>query len=161
SYVYSEITYNASASLSGSSVDECRNIADKALKISETCAYLNCTFAGIWNGGGGDGVGFVNASDHITKAYPSDFEVAAKLACQTKFEDAASVFPSVDESDLPYICLDLVYQYSLLVDGFGLDPAQEITLVKKIKYQDGWVEAAWPLGSAIEAVSSSSSSAEL
>ncbi|POO00337.1 Nucleoside phosphatase [Trema orientale] len=177
SYVYSEITYNASASSSGSSVDECRNIADKALKISETCAYLNCTFAGVWNGGGGDGVsnlyvgsfffdragqvGFVNASDHIAKAYPSDFEAAAKLACQTKFEDAASVFPGVDESDLPYICLDLVYQYSLLVDGFGLDPSQEITLVKKIKYQDGWVEAAWPLGSAIEAVSSSSSTAEL
>ncbi|XP_062113676.1 apyrase 1-like isoform X2 [Humulus lupulus] len=171
-YTYSEVTYNATAS--GSSIDECRNVADKALRISDTCSYPNCTFAGIWNGGGGDGVsdlyvgsfffdranqvGFINGSDNVAKAYPAQFKKAATLACRTKLKDAKSVFPGVDESDLPYICLDLVYQYSLLVDGFGLDPSQEITLMKKIKYQDGLAEAQWPLGSAIEVVSSSSSS---
>ncbi|XP_062114686.1 apyrase 2-like, partial [Humulus lupulus] len=174
SYTYSGVTYNAKASRRGSSINKCRNVADKALRISETCSYLNCTFSGIWNGGGGLGesnlyvgsfffdranqVGFINGSDNVAKAYPAQFKKAATLACRTKLKDAKSVFPGVDESDLPYICLDLVYQYSLLVDGFGLDPSQEITLMKKIKYQDGWAEAQWPLGSAIEVVSSSSSS---
>lgn len=48
-----------------------------------------------------------------------DFEKAAKLACQTKLEDAKSTYPNVEEGNLPYLCMDLVYQYTLLVFGFG------------------------------------------
>jgi len=36
----------------------------------------------------------------------------------------------------------------------GLDPLQEITAGKQIEYQDALVEAAWPLGNAVEAISS-------
>jgi len=36
----------------------------------------------------------------------------------------------------------------------GLDPLQEITAGKQIEYQDSLVEAAWPLGNAVEAISS-------
>lgn len=48
-----------------------------------------------------------------------DFEDAAKRACETKFEDAKSTYPRPDEDQLPYLCMDLVYQFTLLVDGFG------------------------------------------
>ena len=36
----------------------------------------------------------------------------------------------------------------------GIDPWEEITVAQQIEYQDALVEAAWALGSAIEAISS-------
>jgi apyrase len=35
----------------------------------------------------------------------------------------------------------------------GLDPLQEITTGTKIEYQEAFVDAAWPLGNAVEAIS--------
>ncbi|KAK9072685.1 hypothetical protein SSX86_009120 [Deinandra increscens subsp. villosa] len=171
-YTYGGVDYKVSSPSSGSNIDECRKEVLKALKVNEpSCPYTECTFGGVWNGGGGDGqkslyvgsyfydrarqVGFINASDPVAEVRPVDFEVLAKRACQTTLEDAKSTYPGVDDVDLPYICMDLVYEYTLLVDGFGLEPLKDITLVKQVVYQDSVVEAAWPLGSAIEALSSS------
>ncbi|KAK6161654.1 hypothetical protein DH2020_005035 [Rehmannia glutinosa] len=131
SYKYGQAVFKASALPSGSSLSKCRETAIKALKA-----------------------GFIDPSLAVAKVHPADFEDAAKRACETRLEDARSIYPRVEPDNLPYLCMDLVYQFTLLVDGFGLDPWQEITLVKKVKYQDSLVEAAWPLGSAIEAVSS-------
>lgn len=50
---------------------------------------------------------------------PLDYMEAAKLVCATKFEDIKSNFPNTEDDDIPYLCMDLVYQYTLLVDGFG------------------------------------------
>ncbi|XP_020229534.1 apyrase 2 [Cajanus cajan] len=171
SYKYGGKSYKASSSSSGASLNECKSIALKALKVNEsTCTHMKCTFGGIWNGGGGDGqknlfvasfffdraaeAGFADPNSPVAIVRPADFEDAAKRACQTKLENAKSTYPHVEEGNLPYLCMDLIYQYTLLVDGFGIYPWQEITLVKKVKYDDALVEAAWPLGSAIEAVSS-------
>ncbi|KAM3690482.1 hypothetical protein ACB098_09G127800 [Castanea mollissima] len=170
SYTYGGTEYKAFAS-SGSNMDECRRIVSNALKVNEsTCKHMKCTFGGVWNGGGGDGqknlfvasfffdraaeAGFADPNLPIAKVHPAEFEDAAKRACETKLADAKPLYRRVDEANLPFLCMDLVYQYTLLVEGFGLDPWQEITLVKQVKYQDALVEAAWPLGSAIEAVSS-------
>nr|AFK40353.1 unknown [Medicago truncatula] len=167
-YKYGGKSFKASSS--GASLNECKSVAHKALKVNEsTCTHMKCTFGGIWNGGGGDGqknlfvasfffdraaeAGFVDPNSPVAIVRPADFEDAAKQACQTKLENAKSTYPRVEEGNLPYLCMDLVYQYTLLVDGFGIYPWQEITLVKKVKYDDALVEAAWPLGSAIEAVS--------
>lgn len=173
SYKYGGETYEAKASPSGSNLDECRRGALKALRVNEsTCTHMKCTFGGIWNGGGGDGqknlfvasffydraaeAGFANPNSPVVKVRPVDFEDAAKRACATKLKDAKSTYPRVEADNLPYLCMDLVYQFTLLVDGFGLDPWQQITLVKQVKYQGALVEAAWPLGSAIDVISSNS-----
>ncbi|RDX73498.1 Apyrase 2, partial [Mucuna pruriens] len=169
SYNYGGKSFKASSSPSGASLNECKSIALKALKVNEsTCTYMKCTFGGIWNGGGGDGqknlfvasfffdraaeAGFADPNLPVVKVRPVDFEDAAKQACQTKLEDAKFTYQRVEEGNLPFLCMDLVYQYTLLVVGFGLDPLQQMTLVKKVKYHDALVEAAWPLGSAIEAM---------
>ncbi|XP_058737689.1 apyrase 2-like [Vicia villosa] len=168
SYNYGGKSFKASSS--GAGLNECKSVALKALKVNESsCTHMKCTFGGIWNGGGGDGqknlfvasfffdraaeAGFADPNKPVAIVHPMDFEEAAKQACQTKLKNAKSTYPRVEEGNLPYLCMDLIYQYTLLVDGFGIYPWQEITLVKKVKYEDALVEAAWPLGSAIEAVS--------
>ncbi|KAL5538095.1 hypothetical protein UlMin_045904, partial [Ulmus minor] len=62
--------------------------------------------------------GFVDPKVPVATVHPADFEDAAKRACQTKLEDAKSIYTRVEESNLPYLCMDLFYQYTLLVDGF-------------------------------------------
>jgi apyrase len=173
SYEYGGTSYKATASSSSASMNKCREVAIKALKVNEsTCTHMKCTFGGVWNGGGGDGqknlfvasfffdraaeAGFVDPNVAVARVRPVDFEEAAKRACETTLEDAKTTYPNVDVANYPFLCMDLVYQFTLLVDGFGLDPWQEITLVKKVEYKNSLVEAAWPLGSAIEVASSSS-----
>ncbi|MCL7038467.1 hypothetical protein MKW94_003718 [Papaver nudicaule] len=172
SYKYGGVSHDASASPSGSNVKQCHRAANKALKADEPkCTAMKCTFGGIWNGGGGDGqknlfvasfffdraaeAGFADPKLPTAKVRPVDFMDAAVRACATKLIDAKNAYPLVEEDNLPYLCMDLVYQYTLLTDGFGLAPKQVITLVKKVKYGNSLVEAAWPLGSAIEVASSS------
>ncbi|KAL1211570.1 Apyrase 1 [Cardamine amara subsp. amara] len=170
-YKYGGNVFKAAASPSGANLDECRRVVLNTLKVNDSlCTHMRCTFGGVWNGGGGGGqknmfvasfffdraaeAGFVDPKQPVAEVRPIDFEKAASKACNMRMEEGKSKFPRVEEDNLPYLCLDLVYQYALLVDGFGLRASQTITLVKKVKYGDYAVEAAWPLGSAIEAVSS-------
>lgn len=63
--------------------------------------------------------GIINPSLAVAKVRPADYESAANRACATGLEGAKSEFPRVEADNLPYLCMDLVYQYTLLVDGFG------------------------------------------
>ncbi|KAF3331888.1 putative apyrase 1 [Carex littledalei] len=170
-YKYGDDKFDASTAPSGTSYTKCRSDAVRGLKVDEpACTHMKCTFGGIWNGGGGDGqknlfvasfffdraaeAGFVDPKKSVAKVKASDFEDAAKRACKLNIKDAKATYPSVSDDNIPYLCMDLVYQFTLLVDGFGVDPYQEITLVKQVQYGDAYVEAAWPLGSAIEVASS-------
>ena len=64
--------------------------------------------------------GFVDPKKPIAKVKPSEFEDAAKRACGSNLEEAKKIYPRVEEGNLPYLCMDLVYQYTLLIDGFGM-----------------------------------------
>jgi apyrase len=48
-----------------------------------------------------------------------EFEEAAKRACETKLADAKTIYRRVEKNNLPFLCMDLMYQYTLLVEGFG------------------------------------------
>lgn len=49
-----------------------------------------------------------------------DLEIAAMRACKMNVEDATSAYPALQEfNTVPYVCMDLLYQYELLVHGFG------------------------------------------
>jgi hypothetical protein len=47
------------------------------------------------------------------------FKAAAEKACRLSVKEARVAYPNVSDNDLPYTCMDLTYQYTLLVDGFG------------------------------------------
>lgn len=65
-------------------------------------------------------VGIVNRSNPSTNLRLLEYEKVAKEACGvTSFEEAHSLYPDVPLFDLPYLCMDLVYVYTVLVDGFG------------------------------------------
>ncbi|KAJ9558908.1 hypothetical protein OSB04_013522 [Centaurea solstitialis] len=160
-YSYGKSEYKVSSGAHGANMNKCREEVVKALKVNESiCNYRKCSFDGVWDGGAGDGhkklyvasyffdraaeVGLFDITKSIAKTRPVDFRNAAERVCVTRYKDAN-----------PYILASTppTYPTYAWISSTNLDPMQEVTLVKKIKYTDALVEAAWPLGSAIEAVS--------
>lgn len=47
--------YNAISPSSGSDYEKCRENVLEALNLNAKCEVKNCTFNGVWNGGGGAG----------------------------------------------------------------------------------------------------------
>ncbi|KAJ3684284.1 hypothetical protein LUZ61_013448 [Rhynchospora tenuis] len=143
----------------------------QALNLNATCYVKNCTFDGAWNGGGGAGlktiylsngfhntgadIGITNSSNPSTDLRLSEYEKSAKVACgASSFEDARNLFPDVPVFDLPYLCMDLVYVYAVLVDGFGIDPTKLVTAVNSVPHGDSSMRVQWALGLALELISS-------
>ncbi|TKY62928.1 Nucleoside-triphosphatase protein [Spatholobus suberectus] len=170
-YTYSGADYKAYAPTSGSNFDECREIVLQALRVNEPCPHQNCTFGGIWDGGRGSGqknlvvsssfyylateVGFTDPKKPNSKSHPVDWEIAAKQACKITFEDVKSTYPNVQQAKLHiYAWILHTSIHCSLMDLVGLDPQQAITVADGIEYQDAVVATAWPLGTAIEAISS-------
>ncbi|KAE8785179.1 Apyrase [Hordeum vulgare] len=165
-YSYNGEDYEASASPEGAAYGRCREEVARALRLDAPCAASNCTFGGVWGGGGGAGqdtlyaasslygkatqVGWVDKGAPSARSSPAAFRDAAEMVCPLGVREAEAAYP--DLLDAPYACMDLVYDYTLLVHGFGLAPTNEVTLVEKVKHGEYLIKAVWPLGEAIQAV---------
>uniref|UniRef100_A0A0D9XNL1 Apyrase n=1 Tax=Leersia perrieri TaxID=77586 RepID=A0A0D9XNL1_9ORYZ len=166
-FVYNGESYDATAPAQGADYNKCRKDVMVALNLHAPCKTKNCTFNGVWNGGGGAGqnelyvassfyymasdIGFIDREAHSAKSTPAAYKDAAEKVCRLSVQEAKAAYPRA--RDHAYLCMDLIYQYTLLVDGFGLEARKEITLVEKVKHGEYHIDAAWPLGTAIEAVS--------
>lgn len=62
----------------------------------------------------------------------------------------------MDASKGQFFCMDLVYQYEMMVEGFQIDPDQDVTLIRQISYRVEPVEVTWPLGAAIQSLAAQS-----
>ncbi|KAF3667060.1 Apyrase [Capsicum annuum] len=170
-YSYGGVAYKVKAPKEGSNWKRCRRLTRQALNVKAKCINEECTFNGVWNGGGGDGQDTIHASSFfydigaqvglVDPKFPSaivkpvQYLKSAKVACQTKAADIKTVFPNTQDRNLPYLCMDLIYEYTLLVEGFGLSRYKKIRVIRDVQYKNYLVGAAWPLGCAIDLVSSS------
>lgn len=55
-YDYNGEVYTAKPPRSGTNLRRCRALSRKVLKIDAPCPRSNCTFDGVWSGGGGEGL---------------------------------------------------------------------------------------------------------
>ena len=171
SYTYAGATVKAAAAASGSAAG-CLSAAVGSLNADKSCAPApagECGFNGAWGGGGGAGAAEFYVSSYFwdraqqaglvpegalqVKLTPGAYLEAAQTACAAPSGGIGEAFPGVPSgADGQLFCLDVVYCHALLTSGFGLEEAQEVTLVKQVEYRGEGVEAAWPLGAAINSL---------
>lgn len=165
-YEYGGKTFPAVGHDSGAEFEQCVATVLAALKQEETCGapQIQCSFGGAWGGprlpdsfyvssyfwDRAAEAGLVDGKDAVQAAInPSSFKKMAQHACALDVNTLAEKFPEVQEEHRPYFCLDLTYAHVLLTSGFKIPDMQKLTLVKKVEYQGEMIEAAWPLGAAI------------
>ena len=158
----------AEPAAAGADAAACAATAETALDTAASCApapAAECGFAGAWGGGGGPGaqrfyvssyfwdraaaIGVIPTGAIDAVVTPGAFSAAAAKACP-----GTGVFPGAPTAgdDAALFCLDLSYCGALLTTGFGLAESSKVTLVKQVRYNGAPVEAAWPLGAAVDAL---------
>lgn len=169
-YKYGPATHDlAAAATGGASFGQCAAVARDALAKGRPCgAPANeCSFDGAWGGAGRPSALYVSSyfwdravdaglvadpAASVASVKPADLRKAGEKACAPHTDAVKAAFPAAPADVAPYLCLDLAFQHALLTHGFGLGEKQGVTLVKKVQYRGREVEAAWPLGAALDAL---------
>lgn len=169
SYEYGGKTMEMKPHADGSHHERCEAVVLTAMKHQSECGapQLQCTFNGAWGGPRVPTIFYISSYfwDRATdaglipeaktiqlKVRPSDFGSLAAKACSTDLADMEKTFPKMVEELRPFSCLDLSYAHTLLTKGFKIPDDAQIQLVKRVEYNGEEVEAAWPLGAAINAL---------
>lgn len=165
-YEYGGKTIPAIGHDQGAKHGECISTVLTALKNDAKCGapQKQCSFGGAWGGPRVPSIFYVSSyffdraheAGLITDAEaneamvaPRHFKDIAKKACDLHVDHVETQFPRVQEPHRPYFCLDLTYAHTILTHGFKIAEEKEVTLVKRVKYKNEFIEAAWPLGAAI------------
>lgn len=82
-----------------------------------------------------------------------EFAKRAAAVCGRAPAELAKSHKNLPEGGAPFLCLDLSFCHTVLTQGFDLPEASPLTLVKQVKYNGQAIEAAWPLGAAIDSLS--------
>jgi len=171
-YIYGGKTHRVKGGKTADAL-ACKSVVDEVLAPEKDCgahAQKDCSFNGVWDGSRGAGASTFYLSsylfDRVSQAglvdpekpsgdtTPKKILAAAKKACSLSPEQLLQEFKGVEEKDAPYYCHDLSYAHSLLTVGYKLAESGQVTLVKQVTYKDQRVEAAWPLGAALNSLSS-------
>ncbi|CAN6335425.1 unnamed protein product [Urochloa humidicola] len=124
----------------------------------------------VRNGGGGVGqdnlyvassfyyvaaeaVGIIASNTPSAKATPAAFRASAEKACQLSVEEAKIAYPNIIDGDVHTCAWTLPTSTLCSWMALAWSRQREINVVDKVKHGEQYVEAAWPLGTAIEAVS--------
>ncbi|KAF8062083.1 APY2 [Scenedesmus sp. PABB004] len=150
----------------------CAAVALKALDHDKDCGgpQADCSFSGAWRGKPPAMARVYYVSSYFWdraleagiiadaaatewSTSPRDFAARAGAACG---KDPAELSASLGlpPAQAPFFCLDLSFCHTVLTQGFDLPDDATLTLVKQVKYNGQVIEAAWPLGAAIDELSS-------
>uniref|UniRef100_A0A0E0R3L3 Uncharacterized protein n=1 Tax=Oryza rufipogon TaxID=4529 RepID=A0A0E0R3L3_ORYRU len=109
-YTYNDKQYDATTAPQGADYHKCREEVVKLLKVNAPCETKNCSFNGVWNGGGGAGqddlyvasafyyiashVGFIDSDAPSAKSTPATFKAIAEKACKLSVKEAKVEYPN-------------------------------------------------------------------
>ncbi|KAI8468567.1 MAG: nucleoside phosphatase family-domain-containing protein [Monoraphidium minutum] len=171
-YTYADKVHELENVTEAGNFDACAAAAVKALN-KEECAKVAdgaCSFNGVWRKpppgmkrvyyissyfwDRAEDAGIISDPDAFEWATtPSAFAEQAKKVCGKQPADVMANYP-VKPFRATMFCTDLTFLYALLTSGFDLPDAGPITLVRAIEYQGKNIQASWPLGAAIDSLSS-------